>query len=123
MPESTPPVDLLTAMRDLGIRDPLPGNIDARARLALAAQLEGATHPRPARWLPRSRPVRRIVLVLAALLATGAVAAAATLVVRSINPAKVAEQNVQDVPLRLFERNPDVIGATPAAKWKQTAPE
>jgi hypothetical protein len=60
------------------------------------------------------------VLVLAALLTTAAVAAAATLVVRSINPSKVAEQNVGDAPLRLFERNPDVIGATPAAEWQQT---
>ncbi len=47
MPESTPPVALLTAMRDLGILDPLPGNIDARARSVLAAQIEEATHPRP----------------------------------------------------------------------------
>jgi hypothetical protein len=58
--------------------------------------------------------------VLAALLTTGAVAVAATLVVRSTNPSKVAEQNVRDTPLRLFERNPDVIGATPAAEWRQT---
>jgi hypothetical protein len=120
MSENTPPMDLLTAMRDLGIETPLPANVDARSRSALAAEIDKPTRPRPGRWRPRNRPARPAVLVLAALLTTGAVAAAATLVVRSINPAKVAEQNVRDAPLRLFEHNPDVIGASPAAKWKQT---
>jgi hypothetical protein len=120
MPEDAPAMDLLTAMRDLGIHDPLPESVDARSRSALAAEIERTTRPRSARWLPRSRPARRIVIVLTALLTTGAAAAAATFVVRSLNPTKIAEQNVRDAPLRLFERNPDVIGATPAAEWKQT---
>jgi uncharacterized protein (DUF779 family) len=29
-------------------------------------------------------------------------------------------QNVRDAPLQLFERIPNVIGATPAAQWEQT---
>jgi hypothetical protein len=120
MPKSTQAMDLLIAMRDLGIDDSLPGNIDARSRSALAAEIDQASRPRHARLRPLRRPARRLVLVLAALLTTGAVAVAATLVVRSINPSKIAEQNVRDAPLRLFERNPDVIGATPAAEWKQT---
>jgi hypothetical protein len=37
-----------------------------------------------------------------------------------INLFAVAKQNVRDVPLRLFERNPAAIDATPAATWTQT---
>jgi hypothetical protein len=120
MPERTPPMDLLLAMRDLGIADPLPDQIDACSRSALAREIERASRPRRARWLPLSRRARRLALIPAALLATAAVAAAATTVFLGINPFKVAMQNVRDTPLQLFERNPDVIGATPAAQWKQT---
>jgi hypothetical protein len=50
MPESNPPMDLLIAMRDLGIDDPLPGNIDARSRSALAAEIDQASRSRHVRY-------------------------------------------------------------------------
>ncbi len=113
-------MDLLLAMRDLGIADPLPEQIAERSRSALAREIERASRPRRAWWLPLGRRPRRLALVPAALLATAAVAAAATTLFLGINPFKVARQNVRDAPLQLFERNPGVIGATPAALWKQT---
>lgn len=67
---------------------------------------------------PLSRRARRLALAPAALLATAAVAAAATTIFPGINV--FALHNVRDGPLQLFERNPNVIGATPAAKWEQT---
>jgi hypothetical protein len=60
---------------------------------------------------------RRAVVLPAALLLMAAAAAAAT---GLLNPSRVAQDNAADAPLRLFERNPAVTNATPAALWHQT---
>lgn len=105
MPETTPPRDLLFAMRDLGIPDPLPSQIDVCTRLALDREIERAERARPPRSGSQRRRARRLVLIPVALLATAAVAAAASTVIPGfIDPVKVAKQNVRDAPLQLFEK-------------------
>jgi hypothetical protein len=49
MPENTPPIDLLIAMRDLGIDDPLPKSVGATSRSALAAEIDHASRSHHAR--------------------------------------------------------------------------
>lgn len=117
-------MDLLFAMRDLGVAAPLPGDSgDVRARAALGHEIERIARFGSSRRWARSihRGGRRAVLVPAALLLTTAAAAAATGIATGVlNPFQVAHDNAIDAPLRLFENNPGVTGATPAALWHQT---
>jgi hypothetical protein len=113
-------MNLLLSLGDLGIPDPLPAQIDARARSALQREIERSVGRRSGRR--RSlRVLGRVLPVPVLLAATVAVAAAATAAVLITNPFQAAiQRNQYDSPLVLFERNPDVIGATPVSEWKQT---
>jgi hypothetical protein len=116
-------MDLLLAIGDLGVAAPLPGDRgDIRARTALARETERISRLGRSR-LTRSirRGGRRAVLVPAAVLLSTAAAAAATGIATGLlNPFQVAHDNAVDTPLRLFENNPGVTNATPAALWHQT---
>jgi hypothetical protein len=124
MSEKNHEMDLLFAMRDLGVAEPLPGDAgDVRARAALGREIDRMSRlgssRRWARWIRRGG--HRAVLMPAALLLTTAAAAAATGIATGVlNPFQVAHDNAIDAPLRLFENNPGVTGATPAALWHQT---
>jgi hypothetical protein len=122
MIERTPTMDRLFALRDLGIAEPLPDDVgDLRVPVTLQREIDQASRPgrNPRRWI--SRRVRRAALLPAALLLTTAAAAAATGVATVVlNPFQIAHDNATDTPTRLFEHDPGVTGATPAALWHQT---
>jgi hypothetical protein len=124
MPERNSEMDLLFAMRDLGVTEPLARDSgDVRARAALAREIDGVSRLGSSRrWARRiRRGGRRAALLPAALLLTTAAAAAATGIVTGLlNPFQVAHDNAVDAPLRLFENNPGVTNAAPSALWHQT---
>ena len=117
-------MDLLFAMRDLGVTAPAVGDTgDERIRGALEREIDAEIRGRACRrWGHKLRGYgRRSVLVPALLLLTTATAAAATALASGLlNPFQVASQNAADAPLQLFENNPNVAGATPAARWDQS---
>ena len=118
MPDWSRDMELLCRLRDVGIADPLPASIEQRVDVALCQEIARASdRPRPRR--PSLWSFLRVLPVPAILAATVAVAVAATAVI-VISPFQVARRNAHDSPLRLFQRDPDVIGATPAAEWRQT---
>jgi hypothetical protein len=121
MSERHPELDLLLAIGDLGVAEPRPGDRgDVRARAAVAGEIARVGSGR--RWWRWIRGGgRRAVLVPAALLLTTAAAAAATGIATGLlNPFQIAHDNAVDTPLHLFQNNPAVTNATPAALWHQT---
>jgi hypothetical protein len=119
MPDWSPDMELLRCLGDVGIADPLPVSIQRHVDVAVCQEITRASNRTRVRG-PSLGTVLRVLPVPAILAVAVAVAAAAASVVIVINPFQVARRNAHDSPLRLFQRNPDVIGATPAAEWRQT---
>lgn len=114
MPDSDLDMDLLFALRDVGVAAPVAGDGgDRRVRAAL-----GRETARPARWRTRwlARGVRPAALVPAALLLTTAAAAAAGVATGVLNPFAFAEHNAGDAPARLFQVSPGRFGPTTNGK-------
>lgn len=115
-------MDLLFAMRDLGVPDPLPDNIDVAVRVALTRAIYNKTDSPTEPFRPLRRALPRVPLIPAALIVTTAVAAAATGIATGVlNLDAAAKKNVNDTPLKLFKADlPWRSGATPASLWDQT---
>jgi len=101
-------MDLLVALRDVGVVSPQTGDAgDRLIRRALDRELErGSDRGGGTRRADRvRRRGRRVVLVPAIVLLSSAVAAAATVALGYLNQFEVAKNNVLDTPTQVFEAN------------------
>jgi hypothetical protein len=112
MSERTPNMDLLFAVRDLGLPEPLPDSIDIAVRVALTRTIHADAGAPVQRFRSVRRLGRRGPLIALGLIVTSAVAAAATGLVRLPSPQKFARRNASDSALTLFRKSVPYQGGT-----------
>jgi hypothetical protein len=121
--------------------EPVLARLDNEPSTAVERSRAGSRGPRRAiRALPTIASVAVVVAVTAALLTVGDHGRSAgrptnavsspprpanpllprPVAPRHVNLFQLARDNVRDTPVQLFENNPEVAGATPAALWHQT---
>jgi hypothetical protein len=83
MPERNPDMDLLAAIRDVGVPDRLPATIEARADAALSREIAHATSRSHRKILGRAVSMRRASSPIAAIAATAAIVAIVIIAVSS----------------------------------------
>jgi hypothetical protein len=112
MSEVTPNMDLLFAVRDLGLPEPLPDSIDIAVRVALTRAIHTDASA-PTQRASLRRLVRRGPLIAMALVVISAVAAAAaTGLLRLPSMQKFARRNAGDSALTLFRKSVPYQGGT-----------